>query len=192
MTGEFPAQRASDAENVSIWWRHHVQPAMCATLPADTIMAKFVSHMQTGQWVVQVIVSHYTETLPYYWPFVRGLRCSLVDSPFKMVSNTLLMFSLSWASTKCWTNCRVAGNLKHRDTQVTSLQCHGFVTLEGIILSKAVLNFQSNEPLAQWKTIKFSLKKSQKHSSLQNKTETGVCEMFAILFKHERAAVSLF
>ena len=24
VTGEFPAQRASDAENVSIWWRHHV------------------------------------------------------------------------------------------------------------------------------------------------------------------------
>ena len=23
-TGEFPAQVASDAENVSIWWRHHV------------------------------------------------------------------------------------------------------------------------------------------------------------------------
>ena len=23
-TGEFPAQRANDAENVSIWWRHHV------------------------------------------------------------------------------------------------------------------------------------------------------------------------
>ena len=25
MTGEFPAQRASNAENVSIWWRHHAQ-----------------------------------------------------------------------------------------------------------------------------------------------------------------------
>ena len=25
MTGEFPAQRASNAENVSIWWRHHVR-----------------------------------------------------------------------------------------------------------------------------------------------------------------------
>ena len=24
-TGEFPAQRASNAENVFIWWRHHVQ-----------------------------------------------------------------------------------------------------------------------------------------------------------------------
>ena len=22
-TGEFPTQRASDAENISIWWRHH-------------------------------------------------------------------------------------------------------------------------------------------------------------------------
>ena len=28
VTGEFPAQRASNAENVSIWWRHHV---MCPT-----------------------------------------------------------------------------------------------------------------------------------------------------------------
>ena len=25
-TGEFPAQMASNAENVSIWWRHHVYP----------------------------------------------------------------------------------------------------------------------------------------------------------------------
>ena len=24
MTGKFPAQKASNAENVSIWWRHHV------------------------------------------------------------------------------------------------------------------------------------------------------------------------
>ena len=24
MTGEFPARRASNAENISIWWRHHV------------------------------------------------------------------------------------------------------------------------------------------------------------------------
>ena len=23
LTGEFPSQRASNAENVSIWWRHH-------------------------------------------------------------------------------------------------------------------------------------------------------------------------
>ena len=28
-TGEFPAQRASDAENVSIWWRHHEISKSC-------------------------------------------------------------------------------------------------------------------------------------------------------------------
>ena len=27
VTGEFPAQGASNTENVSIWWRHHVIPA---------------------------------------------------------------------------------------------------------------------------------------------------------------------
>ena len=26
VTGEFPSQRASNAENVSIWWLHHVDP----------------------------------------------------------------------------------------------------------------------------------------------------------------------
>ena len=26
VTGEFPTQRASNAENVSIWWRHHAAP----------------------------------------------------------------------------------------------------------------------------------------------------------------------
>ena len=29
-TGEFPAQMASNAENVSIWWRHHVLSACCS------------------------------------------------------------------------------------------------------------------------------------------------------------------
>ena len=33
VTGEFPAQRASNAENVTIWWRHHI-----LRLPNDTIV----------------------------------------------------------------------------------------------------------------------------------------------------------
>ena len=32
VTGEFPAQRTSNAENVSIWWRHHV---ICRCLILD-------------------------------------------------------------------------------------------------------------------------------------------------------------
>ena len=31
VTGEFPAHRASNAENVSIWWLHHVLNAFCCT-----------------------------------------------------------------------------------------------------------------------------------------------------------------
>ena len=31
VTGEFPAQMASSAENVSIWWRHHVEPCYLFT-----------------------------------------------------------------------------------------------------------------------------------------------------------------
>ena len=29
VTGEFPAQRASDAETVTIWWRHHEKLSLC-------------------------------------------------------------------------------------------------------------------------------------------------------------------
>ena len=31
VTGEFPAQMASNAENASIWWRHHVWKLHCGT-----------------------------------------------------------------------------------------------------------------------------------------------------------------
>ena len=40
VTGEFPAQRASNAENVSIWWRHHG--------PAKSV----VCHKENGQFQV--------------------------------------------------------------------------------------------------------------------------------------------
>ena len=38
MTGEFPSQRACNAENVSIWWHHHVSDAtivVCKYTPDD-------------------------------------------------------------------------------------------------------------------------------------------------------------
>ena len=41
-TGEFPVQRASNAENVSIWWRHHV----CVKKKAEyTILLKYNIYM---------------------------------------------------------------------------------------------------------------------------------------------------
>ena len=51
-TGEFPAQMASDAENVSIWWRHHVLPGQAivirnkfwATLFENIILLKHIHY----------------------------------------------------------------------------------------------------------------------------------------------------
>ena len=37
VTGEFPAQRASYAENVSIWWRHHDKQSYIFTRNTSTI-----------------------------------------------------------------------------------------------------------------------------------------------------------
>ena len=34
-TGQFPAQMASNAENVSIWWRHHAMMAQYTVLMAS-------------------------------------------------------------------------------------------------------------------------------------------------------------
>ena len=35
VTGEFPAQRASDVENVSVWWRHHAQRNIVVQQPTN-------------------------------------------------------------------------------------------------------------------------------------------------------------
>ena len=37
-TGELPAQRASNAENVSIWWRHHVRYSPCLLVSISTVV----------------------------------------------------------------------------------------------------------------------------------------------------------
>ena len=39
-TGEFPAQRASNAENVSIWWRHHESILYSVPSPLDNELIK--------------------------------------------------------------------------------------------------------------------------------------------------------
>ena len=38
LTGEFPAQRASNAENVSIWWCHHVTNIDCLLKTCDDVV----------------------------------------------------------------------------------------------------------------------------------------------------------
>ena len=49
VTGEFPAQRASNAENVSIWWRHH--DLRNFTLPADCLIS---THARVGSLLLKL------------------------------------------------------------------------------------------------------------------------------------------
>ena len=50
---------------------------------------------------------------PRYWPFVRGIHRSPVNSPHKDQWRGALMFSLICAWTTGWVNNREAGDLRH-------------------------------------------------------------------------------
>ena len=49
---------------------------------------------------------------PRYWPFVRGIYRSLVNSPPKGKWRGTLMFSLICTRINCWVNNREAGDLR--------------------------------------------------------------------------------
>ena len=42
VTGEFPAQKASNAENISIWWRHHIYDLANLTNVSESIILQSV------------------------------------------------------------------------------------------------------------------------------------------------------
>ena len=47
VTGEFPAQRTRNTENVSIWWRHH------ETIQIDWISATFAKKIKNAIYIIQ-------------------------------------------------------------------------------------------------------------------------------------------
>ena len=47
VTGEFPAQKANNAKNVSIWWRHHANRWVCEPAGGDTYPS-----LTSGSWGV--------------------------------------------------------------------------------------------------------------------------------------------
>ena len=78
VTGEFPSQRVSNAENVSIWWRHHgiselshhwFNTRLSLVACSDVTLHVFF-HMMTS--------SNYKH-FPRHWPFVRGIHRSPVN-----------------------------------------------------------------------------------------------------------------
>ena len=68
---------------------------------------------------------HQRKHFPRYWPFVRGIHRSPVNSPHKGQWRGALMFSLICAWINCWANNRKAGGLRrhraHYDVTVMGL-----------------------------------------------------------------------
>ena len=63
---------------------------------------------------------------PRYWPFVRGIHRSPVNSPNKGQWRGALMFSLICARTNSWVNNRDAGDLRrHRAHYDVPVMAHG-------------------------------------------------------------------
>ena len=50
---------------------------------------------------------------PCYWPFVRGIHRSPVNSPHKGQWRGALMYSFNQRPNKLWVNSREAGDLRH-------------------------------------------------------------------------------
>ena len=61
-TGEFPAQMASNAENVSIWWRHHV-PIYLAHANWMIVLALLQWHDRPSVSEANTTVNEYHETM---------------------------------------------------------------------------------------------------------------------------------
>ena len=87
--------------------------------PFKVLRAKFVTlcHWKTGAcnqcYHDDVIKWIY---FPRYWPFVRGIHRSLVNSPHKGQWRGALMFSLLCAWINGWVNNRDAGDLRRHCT----------------------------------------------------------------------------
>ena len=61
MTGEFPAQKTSNAENVSIWWRHHAEDDFARSAQDTSLICVwkqlFQDHNRISKGVMTVSVS---------------------------------------------------------------------------------------------------------------------------------------
>ena len=64
-TGEFPAQMASNAENVSIWWRHHGQGRR-RSITADTVINLYSVWLHYDEYTNFTNTSKYRDHIPQF------------------------------------------------------------------------------------------------------------------------------
>ena len=101
-----------------------VDRANVTSLPHDCVKCKHISsHISFSCWVrtnikLGLFVAQWHDDVikwkhfPRYWPFVRGIHRSSVNSPHKGQWRGALIFSLICAWINAWVNTREAGDLR--------------------------------------------------------------------------------
>ena len=94
------------------------------TISSDTNVRSSVNSVEKSWNALFILISAYGHAhddvikwkhFPRYWPFVRGIHRSSVNSPHKGQCSGVLMFSLICARINGWANNREAGDLRrHR------------------------------------------------------------------------------
>ena len=111
--GDFSCRRAVDSSSftsvlcVVIW---NIKTSMIENVSWWSITLTFIPEMRrvlsVPWWRHQMV------TFPRYWPFVRGIHRSPVNSPHKGQWRGALMFSLISVWINRWVNNREAGDLR--------------------------------------------------------------------------------
>ena len=108
VTGEFPAQMASSAENVFIWWRHHAYreysvhvSCFCLMQDAMAFMLKNIIYrkVQSRKWLMRTSTKH-----------IKQLSCAIQSQMFSIIeiilnllNNTIMMlWRPSWFSDRAY------------------------------------------------------------------------------------------
>ena len=116
--------RAGTLTSLSRGFRHcnTIITSMDTPNPSDLLLSEnpkcFIAHYDVIKW------KHF----PSYWPFVRGIHRSLVNSPHKGQWRGALMFSLICAWIKGWVNNCEAGDLRRH-------RAHYYVTIMSISMT---------------------------------------------------------
>ena len=130
VTGEFPAQRASDA--VSIWWRHrenlHVFRRLCESQfklvsvnngVHNEYWYNYSERQYMGNITAHALTCLFEEYLRIWWRQDMGIFPHNWHSKSQWYGTLMFYVWLSW--TNCWTDSQVTGDFKRHEASVTSL-----------------------------------------------------------------------
>ena len=111
VTGEFPTQMASNAENVSIWWRHHDSHKFhfISLYIQDTMVTLTLSIYNTVPlWCSQFFQKSSQQT-PHSSPMRLRYGVSFVSSGSELCSAAVIavLFVISWYIWQCYDGDRL-------------------------------------------------------------------------------------